>query len=123
MSERELHIFADASSLTYGKVTCYRIISNFDIKVSFIIAKSRLAPLKEKSLAIPKLELQAALIASRLKVKILDEKELNIKGIYLWTDSKNILKYILNENKRFPVYLIPQISEIRTNSKDLHFIS
>ena len=48
--------------------------TNLDIKVSFIIAKSRLALLKEKSLTIPKPELQAPLIASRLKVKILGEK-------------------------------------------------
>ena len=83
-SEIELHIFADASNLAYGTVAYYRIIPNFDIKVSFIITKSRLAPLKKKSITIPKLELQAALIASGLKVKMLDKTELNIKKN--WTD-------------------------------------
>ena len=67
-SETELHIFADASGLVYGTVAS--TISNFDIKVSFIIVKSRLAPLKENPLTIPKLKLQAALITSRLKVTI-----------------------------------------------------
>ena len=102
------------SSLTYGAVAYYRIISSFDIKVSFITVKSCLAPLKENSLTIPKLEPQAALIASRLEVKILDETELNIKNIYFWTDSKTVLKYIRNENIGFPEYIIHRISEIRT---------
>ena len=77
-----------------------------DIKVSFIIAKSRLALLKGKSLTIPKPELQAPLIASRLKVKILGETELNIKNIYFWTDSKTVLNYIRNENRRFRVCIM-----------------
>ena len=59
-SEMEVHIFTDVSSLGYGTVDYYGTISNFDIKVSFIIAKSRLSPLKKKSFTIPKLELQAA---------------------------------------------------------------
>ena len=89
------------------------------------MGKSRLAPLNEKSLTIPKLELQAAVIASRLKVKILEEIDLNIHRIYFWTDSKTVLKYIRNENKRFPVYIMLRVSEIRYNSdiNNWHFIS
>ena len=59
-SEIEGQIFNDVSSLGDGTVDYYRTVSNFDIKVSFIIAKSRLTPLKEKSFTTPKLELQAA---------------------------------------------------------------
>ena len=54
-SEIKLHIFADASSLANGRGAYYRIISSFDIKVSFIFEKSCLAPLREESLIIPKL--------------------------------------------------------------------
>ena len=124
-SENEIHIFADASSLAYGAAAYFRILSSPNIKVSFIMGKSRLAPLNEKSLTIPKLELQAAVIASRLKVKILEEIDLNIHRIYFWTDSKTVLKYIRHEKKRFPVYIMHQVSEIRLNSdiNDWHFIS
>ena len=66
----------------------YKIISNYNIKVSCIIGKSRLAPLNEKSLTILKLRLQEAVIASRLKVKILEETQLNLRHAYFWTDSK-----------------------------------
>ena len=38
----------------------------------FMLAKSRLGPLKERLLTIPKLELQAALIAAKMKETELD---------------------------------------------------
>ena len=68
----ELHIFTDSSQLAYGACD-FRIIQGNDIKISFIIGKSRLAPLNSKFLTIPKLELQATVIAFRLKYKIVDE--------------------------------------------------
>lgn len=73
----------------------YRIASNFEIKISLIFVKFRLAPLNENSLTSPKLEIQALLIASRLKVKILDEAEKNTKVCTFWADLKAILKLFL----------------------------
>ena len=40
------------------------------MKVSFVLGKLRLAPIKEKSLTIPKPELQAALIVVWIKEKL-----------------------------------------------------
>ena len=69
----ELHIFTDSSQLAYGTCAYFRIIQGNNIKISFIIGKSRLAPLNSKVLTIPKLKLQATVIAFRLKCKIVDE--------------------------------------------------
>ena len=66
-------------------------------KVSIAIGKSRLAPLKEKRLSIPKLELQAAVTATRIKTKLLEETNFDVEKIYFWSDSKTVLKYIYNE--------------------------
>ena len=61
----ELHVFVDASKIAYD-VACYiRFKVNNRRKCSFIMSK--LAPVNKKSKSIPQLELQAALIASRLK--------------------------------------------------------
>ena len=81
-----------------------------------MIGKSRLAPLKQKRLSIPKLEIQAATIAVRIKVKLLSETNFNVKNISFWSDSKAVLKYIYNENKHFPVYVMHRLDEIRSNS-------
>ena len=66
----ELHIFADSLLKAYGCAAYFRVIKNNKAKVSFVIGKSQLAPLKEKRLSIPKLELQAAVNATRIKTVI-----------------------------------------------------
>ena len=70
----ELHIFADASKVAYGVVAYVRFFQDTDAKCSFIMSKSRLAPAKEKSISIPRLELQAAVIASRMKVTFVQKE-------------------------------------------------
>jgi len=56
------------------------------VKCSFIIAKSRTAPLQYVS--VPRLGLQAASIAVRVHGMILKEIDLNISSTFFWTDSK-----------------------------------
>ena len=90
----ELHIFADASEIAYGAVAYIKAINKGEINCSFVQAKSRLAPIKKRSLTIPKLELQATLIASRMKKVIEHELDINFTKIYLWSDSTTALKYI-----------------------------
>ena len=79
VEQPELHIFADSSSKAYGCAAYLRLVKDDQVQVSFVIGKSRLAPLKEKRLSIPKLELQAATIAVRIKVKLLSETNFKVK--------------------------------------------
>ena len=60
----QLHHFADASERGYGTVSYLRQ-ENFDgaVHCSFVIGKSRVAPLKQTT--IPRLELTAATVAVR----------------------------------------------------------
>ena len=67
------HVFPHASSCAYGAVAYLQFTSNSEFKCSFVIGKSRIAPIKENSLSIPKLQLHAAVTLSRIKVKILVE--------------------------------------------------
>ena len=120
----ELYCFADSSNQAYGVVVCLYSKLNSDVKVSFVLGKSRLAPTKEKSLTIPKLELQAALIAVRIKEKTVKEANVQVSKLYFWSDSKTVLKFIRNENTHFPTHVIHGISEIRCCSdiSDWHFV-
>ena len=74
----QLHVFADASEMGFGAV-CYARYSLPDgtIKVSFVMARNRVAPLKR--LSIPRLELQAAVLAVRLYCVVKQELTVNIK--------------------------------------------
>ena len=120
----ELHCFADSSNQAYGVVVYLRSKLSSDVKVSFVLGKSRLAPIKEKRLTIPKLELQAALIAVRIKEKLVKEANVQVSKLYFWSDSKTVLKFIRNENTRFPTYVMHRINEIRSSSdiSDWHFV-
>lgn len=55
-NKREVHVFCDASECAYGSVAYLRTEScNGEVEVSFITARSRVAPRKQQS--IPRLEL------------------------------------------------------------------
>ena len=65
----ELHMFGDSSQELFSAVAFLRaqvITSNGPkTKLAFVVGKARVAPMKV--MAIPKLELQAALLVARLK--------------------------------------------------------
>ena len=54
----ELHIFADSSNQAY-----IRDVKKDRVNISFVLGKSRLAPLDKNALIIPKLELSATVAA------------------------------------------------------------
>lgn len=57
--------------------------------VRFVAAKSRVAPVKE--LTIPRLELQTAVLASRLQVSIREECRFHFEETFLFTNSAIVL--------------------------------
>lgn len=83
----QLHIFADASQFAFGAVAYARTYqSNENVSVQFICAKGRVAPLKsdnQSELTIPKLELTAALIATRLFVYLRDNLPIKFNDVFL----------------------------------------
>ena len=64
----------------------------------------------------PRLSLQAAVLAVRLKNKILDEIDIKIDGIRFWTDSQIMLCYINNASRKFSVYIMNLLNDIKVNS-------
>ena len=79
----QLHVFSDASQCAYGAVVYIRFILNKSVTCNFVLGKSRLAPIKKSSMSIPKFELQAAVIALRLKTTVMEEISLEKNSILL----------------------------------------
>ena len=80
----------------------------------FIAAKSRVAPLKR--LTIPRLELQGAVLASRLCKTIVDESRFQFEKVILFLDSKIVLAWIRSEARRFKPFVSFRVGEIQTNT-------
>ena len=107
----QLHVFCDASELAYGAVAYLK----FEFKTenphcSFVMAKNRLAPIK--TISLPRLELNAAVLGVRLYKLIIKELDFPIHNIFFWTDSTLVLQYVRNETHRFKTYVANRVTEI-----------
>ena len=65
-----------------------------------------------KLLTIPKLELQAALLASRLKRFVEDSLTILINKVNLWTDSITVCQWIRSSASKHPIFVANRLSEI-----------
>ena len=113
----QLHRFCDASEVGYGTATYLRIAyPDGHIECAFVIGKSRNAPIK--TVSIPRLELQGALLAARVDLAVRKELNFDFERVIFWTDSMITLNYIRNESRRFQTYVANRVAEIRdlTNS-------
>jgi len=120
----ELHHFSDASSKAYGCCSYLRCVDkNGRICVSLVLSKCKVAPLKQ--ITIPRLELQAAVLAARVDSTLRNELDLQLGPSYFWSDSEIVLKYIKNDEKKFQVFVGNRVSVIRelTSPDQWHHIA
>ena len=80
----EIHCFADASLFAYDACSYLNIVDTKKfVHCSFLLGKSRWAPIK--SVSVPKLKLTAAVLAVRLSCLLKAELDLPVVLIF-WTD-------------------------------------
>ena len=100
----EIHIFGDASEAAYAAV-CY--LKTYDIEgkseVALMYCKSKVAPIKKVTL--PRLELQAAVLAAKMLKFIKEELKMpNIKT-FMWTDSTITYHWIRSSSRLYKTWV------------------
>ena len=68
-------------------------------------------------MTLPRLELQAAELAVRLYNLIRKEIDVPIERVRFWTDSRTVLQYINNENRRFKSFVANRVAETHASSQ------
>ena len=112
----ELHVFTDASSRAYGAAVY--TANNTHQCSNLLISKARVAPCREDRLMIPKLELTASLIGTRL-IRYLSNL-FKFDTIYLWSDSKVTISWITSDQDVKDVYMANRVDEIKTLVNHYH---
>ena len=106
----QLHIFVDASEKAYAAVGYLRITHENHIACSMVGAKTRVAPLKP--LSIPRLELEAAVLGSRLARTIEKSHSIKIKKRVFWTDSKTVICWLRSDQRKYKQFVAFRVGEI-----------
>ncbi|XP_054085566.1 uncharacterized protein LOC128921580 [Zeugodacus cucurbitae] len=122
--ELQLHIFVDASEDVFAAVAYWRAVySDGRVCVVTVCAKTRCAPLKP--MTIPRLELQAAVLGTRLLETIINEHSVVVKRRVLWSDSKTVLSWIESGTRRYKPFVAHRVAEIlaTTNVDEWRWIS
>ncbi|XP_012285896.1 uncharacterized protein LOC105702705 [Orussus abietinus] len=107
----EIHGFCDASMHAYAAAVYLRTGGPKDVQITLLTAKTKVAPLKQ--LSIPRLELSAAFLLTRLVRSVraaLNREEI---PMYAWTDSKVVLAWLKGHPSRWTCFVGNRVSEIQ----------
>ena len=106
----EVHVFLDASERAYGAALYLRSIVDEVATVLLICSKASLAPIKRVTL--PRLELLAALVATRLLRYFCQATDYNIFKAFLWSDSAITLAWNRRDPNRWKTFVCNRVTEI-----------
>lgn len=113
----DLHIFSDASEGAYGACLYARSVnSNGNVLVNLLLAKSKVAPLKPRT--IPQLELCGALVGVRLYEKVKSSLRTKISHVTFWTDSMIVLGWLKMIPIKLQTFVRNRVGEILETTRD-----
>ena len=109
----ELHMFGDSSQEVVSAVAFLRAQVNTSsgpkTELAFLLGKTRVEPMKV--MTVPKLELKAALLASRLTQDICRVLTVQVCKVFMWTDSTTVLQWLKSTSKQ-PIFIANRVCEI-----------
>ncbi|XP_062709047.1 uncharacterized protein LOC134288378 [Aedes albopictus] len=119
----QIHLFVDASDSAYAAVVYFRLQTEQDTQVALVGAKTKVAPLK--ALSIPRLELKAAVLGTRLLETIQNQHTYPVSQRFCWTDANTVLAWIrATDHRRYHKFVAVRVGEIlsSTQQSEWHWV-
>ncbi|UYV73935.1 hypothetical protein LAZ67_11001507 [Cordylochernes scorpioides] len=108
----KLHGFGDASEDAYAAAVYIRIPTDDGVSVTLLASKTKLAPMRKMS--IPRLELCAALLLTRLVKYIMEELSIKMESAACWSDSTIVLSWLRIMSGNLPTFIGNRVAEIQS---------
>ncbi|UYV65348.1 hypothetical protein LAZ67_3004018 [Cordylochernes scorpioides] len=108
----QLHGFGDASEDAYAAADYIRIPTDDGVSVKLLASKTKLAPIRKMS--IPRLELCAALLLTRLMKYIMEELNIKMESATCWSDSTIVLSWLRTMSRNLPTFIGNRVAEIQS---------
>ena len=110
----ELIVFSDGSVQAFGSVVYIRWkINPNEWWPRLIMSKSKIAP--KNRITVPRLELNGAVLAKRLKEFLVTEMDVEFDKVYHLVDSSTVLGYLHKLDSKLKPYEGIRVSEIQTS--------
>ncbi|XP_056017069.1 uncharacterized protein LOC125663253 [Ostrea edulis] len=111
----ELHVFCDASEKAIAAVAYLHVFNEENEHyVGFVIGKTKVAPLHGHT--IPRLELCSALLAVEIYQLANENLNIEFETVKFYSDSRVVLGYIINQTRRFFIYVSNPVEQILKHS-------
>lgn len=94
-----MHVFVDASEDVFSAVVYFRVEDDDGVDCALVGSKARVAPLKY--LSIPRKELQASVLGTRLSASINNSQRFKIKRRIFWTDSATVVSWLNSDHRKY----------------------
>ena len=124
MVRAELHVFVDASQRAYCAAAYLRtrdVEGNFHSHL--VMAKGHVVPQKKRP-SISRLELLAAALGAKLRLKVLQALKIPVVRTIMWTDSMTVLYWLHNDSRRLQIFVYNKVAKIlgETQLQDWRYV-
>lgn len=108
----DVYGFCDASEKAFG-ACIYAVSKNHDGVVTSRLISSKSAVAPNRTISLPRLELEGALLLAKLLREVMDAISHRIKNTFLWSDSTIVLGWIKTEPRLLKSYVANRVTKIQ----------